>query len=302
MKWKKMGRLFCPDNKFPWMVSHAANPTAEYRREDVWRVYFSPRDLQNRSSIGFVDFDLRYPFTILAVSEIPVLSFGDRGAFDDSGASIGCLVSAGGRTHLYYLGWNLGVTVPFRNSIGLATRESSNGLFRKISSAPIMDRNDVDPLSLSYPWIIREELAWKMWYGSTLRWGEGFNDMEHVIKYAESTDGIHWHRKGLVGINVASPHEMAISRPFVLLEDSRYKMWYSYRNGTYRIGYAESEDGIHWHRLDAKAGIDVSESGWDSEMIEYPFVFDHKGQRYMLYNGNGFGRTGFGIAVLDQGD
>ena len=75
-------------------------------------------------------------------------------------------------------------------------------------------------------------------------------------------------------------------------------MWYCHRGLTYRIGYAESRDGIHWNRLDHLSGIDVSQDGWDSEMIEYPFVFDHKGKRYMLYAGNGFGKTGFGIAVL----
>jgi hypothetical protein len=77
-------------------------------------------------------------------------------------------------------------------------------------------------------------------------------------------------------------------------------MWYSFRGQAYRIGYAESEDGRQWKRLDSHVGIDVSTTGWDSEMIEYPFVFDHKGQRYMLYNGNGFGKTGFGLAVLEQ--
>jgi predicted GH43/DUF377 family glycosyl hydrolase len=77
-------------------------------------------------------------------------------------------------------------------------------------------------------------------------------------------------------------------------------MWYSYRGSRNRIGYADSEDGISWERKDGEAGIDVSASGWDSEMIEYPFVFDHDGERYMLYNGNGYGKTGIGLAVLEK--
>jgi predicted GH43/DUF377 family glycosyl hydrolase len=75
-------------------------------------------------------------------------------------------------------------------------------------------------------------------------------------------------------------------------------MWYSYRGESYRIGYAESEDGIHFNRMDEKVGIDVSETGWDSEMICYPHVFEHNGEKYMLYNGNGYGKTGIGLAVL----
>jgi hypothetical protein len=74
-------------------------------------------------------------------------------------------------------------------------------------------------------------------------------------------------------------------------------MWYSYSTGSFRIGYAESKDGIIWERKDDEAGIDVSDSGWDSEMIEYAFVFKHKGKKYMLYNGNSFGRDGFGLAT-----
>jgi hypothetical protein len=81
-------------------------------------------------------------------------------------------------------------------------------------------------------------------------------------------------------------------------------MWYSYRAqkniDTYRIGYAESNDGISWVRKDEEIGIDVSNEGWDSEMICYPYIFDHNGKRYMLYNGNGYGKTGFGLAVLEE--
>ena len=54
-----------------------------------------------------------------------------------------------------------------------------------------------------------------------------------------------------------------------------------------------------WQRMDHLAGIDVSDSGWDAEMIEYPHVFDHKGRRYMLYNGNHFGESGMGLAVCE---
>ena len=122
------------------------------------------------------------------------------------------------------------------------------------------------------------------------------------IKYAESEDGIHWVRKGIVCINFKYEGETRIARPCVIKEDGIYKMWYCYGFGSYgyKIGYAESEDGIKWERKDEEAGIDVSESGWDSEMICYPFVFKHKGRKYMLYNGNEYGKTGFGYAILEE--
>ena len=127
---------------------------------------------------------------------------------------------------------------------------------------------------------------------------EGRPEHNYHIKYAESRDGINWQREGLVAIGFADDQEYAISRPSVIRDNDLWKMWYSFRGQSYRIGYAESADGRQWRRLDTQVGIDVSTTGWDAEMIEYPFVFDHQGQRYMLYNGNGYGKTGFGLAVL----
>jgi hypothetical protein len=143
-----------------------------------------------------------------------------------------------------------------------------------------------------------------MWYGSTKAWDAGNGEMLHVINHATSQDGNSWSRKGLA-VPYMLGKAQAFSRPTVVSHESgEYEMWFSYRGGSgqkYRIGYASSQDGRNWVLdLDA-AGIDVSPDGWDSEMIEYPFVLDHKGERYMLYNGNGFGKTGFGLAVLTDG-
>jgi hypothetical protein len=299
MEWIKKGIIYCPADNYQWMASHASNPVAEGLGEALFRLYFSCRDKNNRSSIAFVDVDIRAPSKSLRVAGTPVIGPGQPGFFDDSGASMGCLVRACGKTYLYYLGWNLGVTVPWRNSIGLAMREVDEGPFKKHSRAPILDRSEIDPFSLSYPWVMRDGTIWKMWYGSNLNWGYDKADMTHVIRYAESSDGVCWERKGFVAIPL-KPGEVAVARPCVLKEERLYKMWYSYRGQSYRIGYAESPDGVHWKRKDNQVGIDVSKSGWDSEMIEYPFVFDHEGQRYMLYNGNGYGKTGFGLAVLKK--
>jgi hypothetical protein len=139
-----------------------------------------------------------------------------------------------------------------------------------------------------------------MWYGSNIAWGPVKQDMRHLIKYAESDDGIRWTRRNVVAIDFKSPDEYAICKPCVRRTGARYQMWFCARGQAYRIGYAESDDGITWQRMDEAAGIDVSESGWDSHMVEYPFVFDHKGDRYLLYAGDGFGRTGFGLAILER--
>ena len=184
MHWEKIGLIFCPSGEYDWMHSHAQNPVAEYIGDDCFRIFFSSRDRENRSSIAFVDIDINDPTTILCLSETPVLAPGLAGAFDDSGVSMGCIIESEGESLIYYLGWNLGVTVPWRNSIGLAVRRNGAEAFEKVSLAPVLDRNHKDPYSLTYPWVLRENNVWKMWYGSSLTWGATRADFTHVIKYA----------------------------------------------------------------------------------------------------------------------
>lgn len=302
MKWKKLGRVFYPSGEYGWMQSHAAVPIAEKLENTIFKIYFSARDKLNRSFTGYVVIDINRPERILDLSSEPVLSPGALGEFDDSGAMATWLTQQGDNRYLYYIGWNLAVTVPFRNSIGLAI--SRNGeAFRKFSRGPIVDRSVDEAHFCASCCVIPGSDLWRMWYLSCTGWQIQNGKPEHSyhIKYAESRDGINWQRDGLVALDYLNEEEHAISRPSVVQDAEFWRMWYSFRGQSYRIGYAESKDGRQWKRLDKSVGIDVSASGWDSEMIEYPFVFDHDGQRYMLYNGNGYGATGFGLAILEQG-
>jgi len=304
MKWIKIKNVFSPNGNFYWMQSHAANPFAIVKENGVVRVYFTCRDSINKSHIGFVDVNFDDDFKVLKTSSEPVLAPGGLGMFDDSGVAMGYHILIDGVPHIYYLGWNLKVTVPWLNTIGLAKQNSETGEFVKVSKAPIMDRSNEDPYSISYPCILKEDGIYKMWYGSNLKWGKEQHEMEHVIKYAESVDGYHWNRNNDIAVGLVHKNEYALSKPHVINRGDKYLMWYSYRaNGaipTYRIGYAESSDGKTWIRKDDEAGIDVSEIGWDSDMLCYPFVFQYQKDYYMLYNGNGYGKTGFGLAKLEN--
>lgn len=299
--WKKRGLVFCPDQNFGWMQTHAAVPIAERIKGDLYRIYFSTRDAANRSRTGYVVIDIQKPQAILELSENPVLDIGALGTFDDSGAMATWLAEWNGQRYLYYIGWNLGVTVPFRNSIGLAMGSPTRD-FEKIYEGPIVDRTMHEPHFCASCCVIPGADVWRMWYLSCTGWEikDGRPSHHYHIKYAESDDGVDWRRTGQVAIDFGDSQEYAISRPSVLYEGGLWRMWYSHRGAAYRIGYAESEDGIDWSRRDALAGISVSETGWDSEMIEYPHVFQHDGQTFMLYNGNGYGATGVGLAVLES--
>lgn len=296
--WEKLGHIFVAQGQFPWMATHATTPFAQSLGDGRVRCYFSVRDAQNRSHIASADIDPRRPGELLSLSNEPLLSPGRTGTFDDSGVSMMQIVEHQGKRYLYYLGWNLGVTVLFRNSVGLAIADAGSDRFTKWTEAPVLDRHPFDPLTISSPWVLVENGQWKMWYGSHLSWEEDGLDMRYIIKYATSDDGIAWHRTNQTVLDVREG-ESAVVRPSILHEGGWYHMWYSRRIGrkeTCRIGYAASRDGLRWERRDEEVNLTVSDKGWDSEMICYPCVFNHAGERFMLYNGNGFGRTGFGLA------
>ena len=300
MRWLKKGLIIKP-GRFDWMVTHAQNPFAERIGEDLYRIYFSGRDRLNRSQIGYIEIYINNPQKILYITEKPVLGLGALGCFDDSGVMTSWIVDHDGMKYLFYTGWTQGVTVPYYFYVGLAISKDEGKHFERISKAPILERNCYDPYLTASPCILIENGVWRMWYVSSIKREieNGEPKPHYHIKYAESKDGINWDRRGVVCIDFKSKDEYAIARPCVLKEDGIYKMWYSYSSGSYRIGYAESKDGIRWERKDDEVGIDVSESGWDSEIICYPCVFKHKGKKYMLYNGNGYGKTGCGYAILE---
>ncbi|MDA4122221.1 MAG: hypothetical protein OK456_03460 [Thaumarchaeota archaeon] len=242
------------------------------------------------------------PTKIEMLTPDPVLKLGKIGLFDDSAVFPSWLVRRGKAIYMYYVGWVQGVSAPYYASGGLAISRDGGRTFKRYSEAPIMGRSEKDPYINASNCVIRDRGLWAMWYLSAIDFRiEGSKSMYYyVIKYAESDDGLNWRRTGNVSIGLKEKGETRISRPCVIRDRDCYKMWYSYARDSYRIGYAESIDGKKWVRMDEKLGLTVSRSGWDDEMVCYPHVFDHGGRRFMLYNGNSYGKTGIGLATLEE--
>ncbi len=303
MAWRKLGRVYAPAGDKPWSRSHAQIPTP-LLLEDRLRVFFATRDDWCRSRTGFVDLDRRDPTRVIAVAEAPAIDLGLPGTHDDRGAMPFCVVPSEGGYRFYYTGWNTPGTVGYNLSIGVC--EGDGRRFERVGPGPLLCRTLREPYWLAAPCVLRERDAWRMWLISCYGWAdiEGRLEPAYVVKHARSTDGLSWQVGG--GSCVGEPERLeAIGRPWIVRGPRGYQMWFSPRGSRgyrerggehYRIGYAESEDGIHWTRDDQAAGITTSDAGWDSEMIEYCSIVDIDGARFMLYNGNGFGRSGFGIA------
>jgi predicted GH43/DUF377 family glycosyl hydrolase len=299
--WIKKGLIFKITKKKEWMSSHTALPFADRIRDSLFRIYFSTRDSKNRAATGFIELDLNDTSKILKISKKPVLSYGKIGTFDENGVMSSCIVNFRKKKFLFYTGWSSSKFTPFNWSIGLAISENEGKTFEKFSEGPIISQNIHDPVFVGSPTVILERNLWKMWYISSKGWKKfrGSYIAPYFLKYAESKNGIDWKITDEIAIPL-KPKEIGLGRASVIKDRGIYKMWYSYSKKNYRIGYAESKNGKKWKRMDNYVRISNSNSGWDSESIEYPYVFESDGIRYMLYNGNNYGKTGIGYAIYSN--
>ncbi len=300
MSWKKTGQILQPCPEIGWMATGAGNCWAEPLPDGRLRALVSGRDADNRSRIGEVLFDSN-TLEVLEIASNPLIALGERGVFDFNGTSYPWLVRDSDAEYLYYTGWTIGAHTPFINDPGLAVKQTGKADFSRVSRAGIFARTDEEPFGTGSMCVLKEADGWKMYYTTFTHWGKDANDHPHYyhIRYATSTDGIHWERPGKICVDYdTSMGEYVTARPCVIRYKGLYLMWYSYRGDYYRIGFAVSKDGLNWTRHTQVLGLDVSQTGWDSEMVSYGFVYLHKDQLYMLYSGNGFGRSGLGSAVM----
>ena len=310
--WKKKGMLFSPLDRFPWMATHAQVP---YPLDfgDFIRVYFATResytDGKSRAFGGFVDLD-RHSFKVIRVSDAPLLELGGAGSFDEFGIMPCSVIKHNGEYYLYYAGWSRGTSVPYLWAIGLAKSQDGAKFNRVGRGGPLMAATMDEPYLQGCPMVYKMgDNDWHMYYLSGIQWLTGQTQMEsqYSIMHATSRDGLVWLRDGRPIIENKIEFESQTTGAIIEL-DNKYHMFFSYRHSLdfrkkkgrgYLIGYASSEDLFTWRRDDSQVGIDLSETGWDSEMITYPHVSTIDGRILLFYNGNDFGREGFGYAELE---
>jgi hypothetical protein len=310
MKWEKKGIILkTEDLEADWIVSHVQVPVPVKIDNETLRIYFTARNKDCHGLPIYIDVDISN-FNIKKINTVPLLNLGRIGSFDENGVSFSSCISYKGKMYMYYIGWNKGYNIPYKNSIGLAISEDGGNSFYKYSEGPILDRCLEYPYFVATPFVNVEKENMEMYFLSCTEWELWENEYvpHYLIKKAFSNDGIHWNKEDDNCINYNNPYE-AIARPWVIKQNGKYYMWYSYRgthdfrhnkdNG-YMIGVAISNDGKTWLRKDDQVGIKKGNVGWDSEMMCYPAVIDNGDDLIMLYNGNEHGRFAFGYAVCNK--
>jgi predicted GH43/DUF377 family glycosyl hydrolase len=314
-KWKKLGRIFNPTEiKDRFFLKEFAQAPATLIFDDFVRVYFSCRphpDCKGQyvSYSAFVDLDRKDLFRVIRVSEMPILALGGLGTFDEFGTYPVSVIKHNDECRIYYAGWTRCESVPFNVAIGMGISKDGGEFFEKMGDGPILSYSPDEPFVLSGPKIRYFHNKWYLFYIAGSKWviDDGKPEPVYKIRMATSNDGFYWEKYNKDLIRTKVEDNEAQASPDVFFHNGKHHMFFCYRYSTgyrgkekgYRIGYASSSDLKNWERCDENAGIDVSEDGWDSEMISYPHVFVLDGIIYMLYLGNQVGRYGFGLAVLE---
>jgi len=314
-QWKKLGKIFNPselDNRI-WMKEYAQSPSVLIFDEFI-RVYFSCRPSPDEtgkyvSYLAYLDLNKKDLFDVINISENPLLKLGELGTFDEFGTNPASAIRIGDDIRIYYCGWTRCESVPFNSAIGVAISNDQGKTFTKLGKGPVISYTIDEPFLLGSPKVKIFNNVWYLWYAVGKKWIANSGNPEPVykIRMAYSNDGINWVKTGKDLIETKVEEDECQASAEVILYKNKYHMFFSYRHSLgyrfkekgYRIGYASSDDIITWVRDDSKAGITISEEGWDSEMVSYPHIFELDKNIYMLYQGNHFGRDGFGLAKLE---
>ncbi|GAB4249284.1 MAG: hypothetical protein Kow0079_01840 [Vicingaceae bacterium] len=305
--WEKKGLIFNVNSDFEWNHSHAQVPVVDIL-ENKLRIYYSTRDKNNRSSISYIEVSKENPKEIIYIHNRPILPFGKLGTFDDCGLMPSSIINVNNKKFLYYIGWTTRGSVPYHNAVGLAISDDEGNSFKKIGEGPIITTNYKEPYFSGTSFVIKEDHIFRMYYLSCIKWEVINNKPEpfYDIKLAESQNGIDWLQSGKTVIKLKNDEGGLVSASVIKIKKD-YFMWFGKRgfknyrtdiNQSYKIGFAKSKNGIDWDRHDNLSGIELSENGWDSKMISYPYVIKLKNKLLMFYNGNGFGKSGFGYAEM----
>lgn len=313
LHWEKLGRIF-PNGDDSDCFGQV--PFAVANQHFV-RIYFSSRgDRDSRgqyTSFGaYIDIcpGSDEQFDLSANAANVFLQAGICGEFDAYGVMPGSLVQKGERTLLFYCGWSRPEGRPYRWRIGVLERNRTTTTTSQSCREVRFSRSSE---LAACPIVFDTPAGLQMYFlrGDWICESEDTERLEstYLLYAATSENGLEWEVDEHPLLPPVVDFEAQTSAT-VLKDEDGYHLLFSFRNGKdfrntpgrgYRLGYAFSADGVTWDRQDEFAGLTTSAEGWDSTMICYPSAFVWRQSVYLLYSGNDFGRSGFGLARLTGG-
>lgn len=257
-------------------------PVAEHIEGDIYRVYFGGRTFDNISHIGCMDVDITDPRKYEIQLE-PILGPGELGTFDDCGVCPLWIETDKdyGDTYLYYMGWHRDGVVRASEMTGCIMLDPQVSGRSRIPAFPL---THYEPFSVLVLTCKADGMAY---YDGC----DGWLSPEMPKYNIKSCPDYLMHTR-MIDRQVAIDYEedeTRVSCARVIGDE----MWFcSAKQEGYSMKYAIRQGG-KWVRKP----IEIPRQDWDSEMQCYPFPIVHNGRRYLLFNGNGYGRTGFGYAT-----
>ncbi len=309
MIWKNCGQIFFPQE---YGLEYAKSPQALVF-EDYVRVYFSACKKDGKKLISYVCFaDFSKDFQQVQRVSKQIISDGNLGCFDEHGIFPFSPMQYDDKIWAYTSGWSRRVSVSVDTGIGLAVSTDNGESFKRMGEGPVLTSSLEEPFLVIDGFVRKFQDMFHMWYifGQDWKNYEGGKEPERIYKigHAVSKNGIDWQREGKQIIDdIIMDESQAL--PCVVYYQNTYHMFFCYRHSfdfrknserSYRMGYAYSNDLKNWKRCDDKLNFVLSGESWDNQMQCYPNVFEMNQQLYMLYNGNEFGKYGFGLAKLEE--
>ncbi len=317
MRWQRHGKIFDPtEHRLPAGCTQFAQSPQALVCDDFVRIYFSTRAVDTTgkflSHVAFVDMP-RNLREVIQVAERPVIPLGGLGCFDEHGIFPMNVLRVGDEVWGYTTGWNRRVSVSVDTAIGLAISRDGGSSFERIGDGPVLAQSLHEPCLVGDGFVRQVGDRFHMWYIFGTGWKrhavDAAPDRTYKIGHAVSDDGIEWRKeeaRQIVADRLGPDESQAL--PTVIRIGERWHMFFCYRQSFdfrnhpgrgYRIGHAWSDDLSNWSRDDDDPHLDVVQGDWDGDMQCYPHVFECDGRICLLYNGNQFGRHGFGLATLE---
>jgi predicted GH43/DUF377 family glycosyl hydrolase len=198
---------------------------------------------------------------------------------------------------MWFSGWN---GVNWR--IGYAY--SMDGIIWTKHPAAVLDSGSShwESIHVYYPSVLKENSVYRMWYS-----GNG-----QKIGYAESSDGLSWSRTSLNPVlDAGSSREWdggGVAVPMVIKDGSIYRMWYEGASPRWRLGYAESEDGLNFTKTPLNPVLDLGLPGtWEDNLVDEAAVIKDGSSYKMWYSGHdglsyriGYASAAYGSRFIKQ--